>query len=162
MKWYHILSMISWKDIAYDIIVFVFGIMMLPYVTTHWYHTYHFRQLLCAAAAAGSPRPGPGFFAVQHPRVSCPDPAFAHTLAPDSFSLSYGHHLGAASVETLPRLRSSLHQDGIVGCLLPPMKHGNKGANPRTFVTGQMQRQGSRWLQAEQYSMGTPACCMTL
>jgi hypothetical protein len=37
-----------------------------------------------------------------------------------------------------------------------------RGARPSTFATGQMYRQGNRWLLAVSYSMGTPACCMML
>ena len=42
------------------------------------------------------------------------------------------------------------------------MKQGMRGARPSTFATGQMYRQGNRWLLAVSYSMGTPACCMML
>ncbi len=37
-----------------------------------------------------------------------------------------------------------------------------RGAHPSTFATGQIYRQGNRWLLAVSYSMGTPACCMML
>ncbi len=65
-----------------------------------------------ATAATGSPRPG--LFAAQLLRLSCPDPALADTLAPDSFSLRDGHHPGAApGVAPLPNYH--LVQSAAVG-----------------------------------------------
>ncbi len=48
----------------------------------------------CATAAAGSPRPG--LFAAPLPRLNCPNPTLAATLAPDSFSLCDVNHPEAA------------------------------------------------------------------
>ena len=55
-------------------------------------------------------------------------------------------------------------RESLDGCcpLWTSMKQGMRGAHPSTFATGQMYRQGNRWLLAVSYSMGTPACCMML
>ena len=48
------------------------------------------------AATLGSANRSRSGLAVLLPSLSCPDPAFADTLAPDPLSLCYGHHPGVA------------------------------------------------------------------
>ncbi len=116
--------------------------------------------------------------AVSLPGLSCPDPALADTLVPDLLSLCDGHHLGAApavaphpdvhlvepaavapshwvSAEALPRCQSSLKLCGIVGWLLPPMKHRMRGALPRHPSSFSLEK-STKFLELEKCASGFP------
>ena len=99
--------------------------------------------------------------AASHPSLSCHDPALTDMLAPDTLSICYGDYPGAAQanaphpdvhlLDPAVVVSVPLHVGGsasktlivfmlcgVVGGLLPLMKHGMRGARPSTFATGQM------------------------
>ena len=157
--------MISYYNIIHDIIYQYDMIMfMISYMISYNNIPEGSIQVRSGSdAALAPPRSGSGL-AATFPRFGRPDPALAETLSPDPLRLSDGHHPSAApavaphpdihlvqpatvapmplsrcvSAEASPSRGSFLKRCGIVGWLLPPMKHGMRGARPSTFATGQM------------------------
>ncbi len=94
-----------------------------------WHHTWYYIydrtydiigqcSIRSAAAMCRQRRPG---LAATLPRLCRPGPALVEPLGPDPLRLSDRHNQCRIC-------RSSLKRYGIVGWLLPPMKHGMRGA----------------------------------
>jgi hypothetical protein len=101
-------------------------------------------------AAAGSSRPG--LFAAQFLHLCCSNPALADTLAPDSFNLSNGQHLGAApAVTAAPGPNVHLIESAAVTPILLRVSQGT--SKTQTVLEG-MRNSGVTVVANEEWNQG--------